>query len=850
MYHKTQKMVQMSVEQCWLQDNKTPKYSSGSTTASNRAEDEEGKEEQRQQLQQQLFPHRSSFHHHPVTKSNSKNNVMGMNNNSKLVEMGLQQQKQTSDNDIGGSGGGGVVNNVNESLLSDHNDHKQQHEDDDIEEEESAATTSKKRPDDPVGDIITNMLNEGSIPYFGYRNYCQQQLHQQQQRQQMMTRGGKDTIITEVEEIDKFDWNHILCMRNFRAIRKFIVDSASWMMTTTSTTTDTTTNNGQHRYHRQHNDEGTSSSSPPSSIIMMRFLQEVFLVQLVMVYIVSDIVLRSTMWFVMLTIMLLVHTLVDIDEIIQGLITLIGSKRVSKLINVTDQCRNYWEQMMKMIHTDFLWGDYLQGRTIVWSEEDRLPKFRRKHMTLIRIIKERRENAKSIRRIERQSKRTKRKGLIENAAEAVIVDEAKILLLARKGELDAAARELNQKPPTYFPTNVTLENNKDDEEKEETASSIHQRSDATNGHLEALSFCHRMVFLRDQEAQRQQKYNVQEAQQQLRTEQENDKMLVSIASAGSTDNNIEVVSKEINLSPSDRASVDDNDNDDSTACSDFPSVGVHYDSDSDGDSVSYASSVSSSSQALPWLAVGAKIGEKLLKSRKLQRVVANPDEIQKTIPNEALKLIDDMDIPDEVKENATEMLVTRSPSVSKRLEQQREEKRREKEAQQKQDAMKLKHPVHGMWTSPSPVTTTPGKVTRIMSPPRKDKTPNTKFPVIEMPTSFNDPSFSSPVPAERPNQTVSLFKSTSPIDRQPKKINRLAPIEKGVRIVVPLFSPDPNNSITMNASSFYQMVRHFSSFFSNSYFHEELHLLIEFPHYFSFLSGNCHFFSTCLRPIK
>jgi hypothetical protein len=839
-------MVQMSVEQCWLQD-KTPKsYSSGSTTSTaNRAEDEDGEEERR--LQQQISPHRPSFHHHSA--NNSKNNVMGMNNNSKSVEMGMQQQKQTSDNNIGG-----VVNNVNDSLLSDHNDHKQQQqEDDDIEEE--TATTSKKRPDDPVGDIITNMLNEGSIPYFGYQNYCQQQHHQhnQQQRQQMM-QGGKDTIFTEEEE-DKFDWNHILCMRNFRAMRKFIVDSASWMMTT-STTTDNTTNNG-HRYHRQHNDEGTSSS--PSSIIMMRFLQEVFLVQLVMVYSVSDIVLRSTMWFVMLTIMLLVHTLVDIDEIYHGLVTLIGSKRVSKLINATDQFRNYWEQMMKTIHTDFLWGDYLQGRTIVWSEEDRLPKFRRKHMTLIRIIKERRENAKSIRRIERESKRSKRKGLIESAAEAVIVDEAKILLLARKGELDAAARELNQKPPTYFPTTVTLENNnnnKDDEEKEEeeetSASNIHhQRSDATNGHLEALRFCHRMVFLRDQEAQQQQKYNVHEAKQQLRIEQENDKMLVSIASAGSADNNIEVVSKEINISPSDRASVDDNDNDESTACSDFPSVGVHYDSDSDGDSVSYASSVSSSSQALPWLAVGAKIGEKLLKSRKLQRVVANPDEIQKTIPNEALKLIDDMDIPDEVKENATEMLVTRSPSVSKRLEQQREEKRREKEAQQKQDAMKLKHPVHGMWTSPSPVTTTPGKVTRVMSPPRNDKTPpNSKFPVIEMPTSFNDPSFSSPVPAERPNQAVSLFKSTPPIDRQPKKINRLAPIEKGVRIVVPLFSPDPNNSITMNASSFHQMVRHFSSCFSNSCFHEELHLLIGFLHYFSFLLGNCHFISTCLRPIK
>jgi hypothetical protein len=60
----------------------------------------------------------------------------------------------------------------------------------------------------------------------------------------------------------------------------------------------------------------------------------------------------------------------------------------------------------------------------------------------------------------------------------------------------------------------------------------------------------------------------------------------------------------------------------------------------DADSLSGMSNNSgSTSRSIPWMVVGAKIGQKLLNSRKLQRVIANPDAAQKLISHEAKKII-------------------------------------------------------------------------------------------------------------------------------------------------------------------------------------------------------------------
>ena len=602
-----------------------------------------------------------------------------------------------------------------------------------------------KRLDDPVGDIITDMLNEGSIPYFGYQNYLQQQ------QQQQMQNGNSNFT----QEEDTFDWTHIVCVRNFRALRKVIL--GEWAI---------------HNYRL----DGQHYSS-------MKFLQEIFLFILVAAYAVSDVALRMTSWLGMMAVMWVVHTLIDLDELHHGLVEVLGSNRVERLTKGMNQCHEYWKRIMETIHADFLWGRYFQGRVLVWSEEERLPKFRRKHITLIRIIKERKQNSKTTRRLERDIKRSKRKGLMQDAAEALIVNEAKIMLQTRKKELDATMKELNQKPPTYFPSNlVSLQ-----EEKEERAASLVNnlsRSDATNGHLVALRFCHKMVFLRDQEAQ-----------QQLKKQAIDNQNDVSIThSTSDSIDHIEVVSKDVNsMSPfRARSSSLIESDDDSTACSYFPAIGEHWDSESDGgdSSISYADSTSTSEQALPWLAVGAKIGEKLLKSRKLQRVVANPDEIQKSLPNEAMKLIDGMDISDEANEIASELLIVKTKST----ERKKEEKKREKERELKQEMESIKRPVHGLWSSPGTASSP------LKARPQKPGTPG-RFAVIQMPTSFDDPSFSTPT-ARLQN---GLLKQPS-IDRQPKQINRLAPIDKGVRIIVPFFSPDPNISTSLKSSSFHQMV--------------------------------------------
>lgn len=576
-----------------------------------------------------------------------------------------------------------------------------------------------KELEDPVGDMITDRLNEGSIPYFGYQNYLRQ-------RQQQ----GNFTV----EDATSFDWAHIICVRNFRALRNVIF--CAWQF----------------------------DNNPVDENSSMKFLQEIFLVVLVLAYAVNDVVLRTASWLLMLAFIFVMHTLIDVNELQLGLAELLGSDRVQQITDGMNRCRVYWEGVMKTVHTDFLWGDYLQGRVIAWSEEERLRKFRKKHIALIHMNRERKQNAKTMRRLKRDMKRTRRKGVIENAADTVLANEAKLLLENRKKELDATAKEFNQKPPTYFPASICL---REEKGQEETSLNNPSNSDATNGHLEALRFCHTMFFLRE----REEKVQKGKEARNLKEETISTKDVSITHTTTDSADHIEVVSKDVDMISS---LVAEESFDESTVCSDFPSIGEHWNSmsESDDDTISYDDSVNTSEQALPWLAVGAKIGGKLLKSRQLQRVVANPEALQKSIPNEAIK-----DITDKANEIASDL-----------------EMKPENEGETRQDSMELlKRPVHGMWSSPGAKPPVKAKARpEIQGTPTRNK-----FAVIEMPTSFNDTSFEPPSP---PTKLVrnGLFKQPT--------VDRLTPIEKGVRIIVPMFSPDPNISISAKASSFYQMV--------------------------------------------
>ena len=171
------------------------------------------------------------------------------------------------------------VENRQRQSSSYENSYETSYEDDNSSVGDSTLTASEdgshrwdeeKELEDPVGDMITDRLNEGSIPYFGYQNYLR--LRQQQQQQ------GKFT-----EQDTSFDWTHIVCVRNVRALRNMIL--CAWE----------TDNNPL---------EGNSS---------LEFLQEIFLVVLVLAYAINDVVLRTASWVFMLVFMSIVHTLIDVN---------------------------------------------------------------------------------------------------------------------------------------------------------------------------------------------------------------------------------------------------------------------------------------------------------------------------------------------------------------------------------------------------------------------------------------------------------------------------------------------------------------------------------------------------------
>jgi len=290
----------------------------------------------------------------------------------------------------------------------------------------------------------------------------------------------------------------------------------------------------------------------------------------------------------------------------------------------------------------------------------------------------------------------------------------------------------------------------------------------------------------------------------------------------------------------------------STSLSDGPSV-VHQIRDSDyssGDNDD-ASSVGSyesesTSRSMPWVVVGAKIGHKLLTARKLRRVIANPDAAQNLIHDEAKKLMKGINndvsperIPSDLKATSWEGPATRDgingdqPDLilSKSI-----------------DLPEIKKPVHGMWTSAGSAALTPntyGAVTLAASPTNREKNLNTPTkswpytgvlppatsPVREpqqkekgghgsgymtppplvkyMPRSASkDKDMFLPPPGSNLQRSTSARKlySLNETRDPPVPVTRLAPIEKGVKIVVPMFPPNSGtNAAIASGSCFYQM---------------------------------------------
>jgi len=448
------------------------------------------------------------------------------------------------------------------------------------------------------------------------------------------------------------------------------------------------------------------------------------------------------------------------------------------------------------------------------------------------------QNRKQRRRFRGEKRRREKRGepFTPNEVEKLDMENA------AKEKLEAATLQLKLNPPTFFEGDVNFDD-----------SDISLQKNASKQHMESLHYCHKMTCLARQG-------DVKPVS--IRTSNNKRDSAMSPTSPLSTKEEIEVVDQfpdigsDINLdrhSRQDETSV-------STTFSDAFSDNYDYFSDySSGDDSDEASLGSYESEAtahsMPWVVVGAKIGHKLLHARKLRRVIANPDAAQKLIPEEAKKLIDGInkDISNDISPKNYPSPMTSLSWEGPATGDCKSEEPPDLLQSKSTESPKIKRPVHGMWTSAGSAakatsaygavtmaTSTAGQsfscendMSRVESPTHSLNkniittlrnglwTPHTP-PEIEVQVNkvggvmgHRRPSpmiitTTTPTPTrERVTQGTShsvslkLFSDEEP---PPVPLTRLAPIEKGVKMVVPMFPPNTQNNTTITRGScFYQM---------------------------------------------
>ena len=129
------------------------------------------------------------------------------------------------------------------------------------EESDESDDWDEKQRDDPVGDMITSLLNEGMVPHFGY------------------IRPHIDPLaLVEVE--DDFKWSPLLSARNYQAMRKLLFEY--WNRDSVSSDRQCDAKHDNHS---------------------VRFILETFAICYVSVYAMNDFVLRSLSEFAYFTVL-------------------------------------------------------------------------------------------------------------------------------------------------------------------------------------------------------------------------------------------------------------------------------------------------------------------------------------------------------------------------------------------------------------------------------------------------------------------------------------------------------------------------------------------------------------------
>jgi len=712
---------------------------------------------------------------------------------------------------------------------------------------------------DPVGNIITEMLNEGTIPHFG-------SIH------------SRNNHVFQTKWAEGFQWSPLFSVRNFWASHQLALKVLEWI---------------QHAWKRKDIHSVTAIQSAKrqttegDAIVQSKaagamsaswwFFVETFVLIYIVLLAICDTVIRQFSQFMVFTILGSISIIfIDPEEVMCAAFAVMDYLSNDITRSVMTSAAKVATSLYRKLEFHLLWGNLFQGRTIFWNDEDRLNHFRKRHLRLLKVKKEQRQNRKARRKLRSEQRKKEKRGISLDENEIRNREEENKV----KEKVYARAFELRRMPPTYFPYRINLEENDNKGEEKELR---HFRSEATTRHLGALQYCHNMVFRRDRE------YKQMQNKQQLESKPVSITMREGINSDDvgipATSYGTSIIGSTVSaLSPKEAIEVVDK----------FPNIGAAMGSTSPGQ-ISFGESVStvestfsdqiSSSSDLPddaddqtelsyeseaspktsmdWLTVGAKIGHKLLNSKEIHRVMANPDA-KKLLPDEAKKLIQG------IKNGEVE---GESPSKASSWDGQNGDDT-DKNCLAKSNSKEgsfLKPPVHRMWTSPGAAALTPpnnicSSVVNAPQPPAEsnDATPkvhgkgktlsSSSEEVFENLVSPNEESIEvltrqsspgstkvlspprnplmlarigrgldalqpSPLIQNKPSPSsmrphryrVEMSVSSSNTDA-PSNVNRLSPLEKGVKIVVPMFPP---NIVTIgnfkNNSCFFQMATVISS---------------------------------------
>ena len=584
----------------------------------------------------------------------------------------------------------------------------------------------------------------------------------------------------------------------------------------------------------------------------LRFLLEALAVCYVVVYSLNDAVLRSlTEWLLFLACSAVSTLLFDPEEVRRAAAPLVGvaARRLSRRATGL-------RAVLAIVERELLWGSRFRGRTFLWSDAERLVRFRRKHRRLLGTNSELRQRSRKRRAAKwRRRRRRKEEGGLDPRETEPMGREDDDDETALE-QLQAAARELARRPPTLFPDRVREDHSGPD---------VPRRAPATKRHLDALRFCHDMIFVERGE---------QELRTSVRIQAVNDKPESACRQTLSPKEAIEVefpdIGANINLDAS--AGLDGSIN---SSFSGSQSLGYRYhDSDSsseeeDDATLEEGSYASESTQNMPWAVVGAKIGHKLLTARKLHRVIANPDAASgaasKLLPDEARNFIKGIHVS---REEGAPLPSAASSSRDAPPPLARDDVAIPPVAPGGASASlaptDLAPPVHGLLTSAGAAARTPSSYGAIVlepsptggaaegghnaatanpfprhgrrTPPGAQQPPELQMRgesassgyrtplklIQQMPTSpprhngLQGLALATPQTSNL-SQKVFHFNDAQRENKSPVSIpvTRLAPLEKGVKMVVPMFPPNCRTSAAASCGScYYQMVGSFSHFVS------------------------------------